>query len=82
MEDFSLAVKACDHAIVVDGKNTKAFFIRAQARLTPKSSSAVDQALAKSDLQLALKNNTDNREAMKLLQKLSNQMKTQRFEDR
>ena len=82
MKDFSLAVKACDHAIVVDGQNTKAFFIRAQARLTPKSSSAVDQALAKSDLQLALKHNTDNREAMKLLQKLSNQMKTQRLKDR
>ena len=63
MNDFQLAIRACDYAIEVDSKNDKSFFLRAQVRLAPKSSGAIEQMFAMSDLQTALKNNPKNNEA-------------------
>eukprot|EP00581_Thalassiosira_minuscula_P006810 CAMPEP_0183707542 /NCGR_PEP_ID=MMETSP0737-20130205/4090_1 /TAXON_ID=385413 /ORGANISM="Thalassiosira miniscula, Strain CCMP1093" /LENGTH=391 /DNA_ID=CAMNT_0025935239 /DNA_START=1004 /DNA_END=2176 /DNA_ORIENTATION=+ len=82
MKDYSLAVKACDYAISVDRRNHKALFIRAKARLAPKSSGVVEQELARSDLRVALRNNPDNKDATKLLRKLNAIMKAQQRNDR
>ena len=73
MQDYSLAVKACDFAIAVsvDTQKDKSFYLRARARLAPKSSGAVDQELAKLDLQMALKHNPGNKATMKQLQNLN-----------
>lgn len=82
MEDFPCAVQACDHALAVDGHNPKALFLRARARLAPRCSGADDQALARSDLQVALEHDPGNREALKLLSTLRQQRKTQQANDR
>lgn len=82
MKDYSLAVKACGHALVVDRKSAKALLIRAQALIVPKNSSVAEQVLARLDLQVVVKNNPSNREAKRLLHKLKNQMKTQRSEEK
>ena len=82
MQDFSLAVKACDFAIAVDTQNDKSFYLRARARLAPKSSGAVDQELAKLDLQTARKHNPGNEATRKQLQKLTKQIKRQKKKDK
>ena len=82
MQDFSLAVKACDFAIAVDTQNDKSFYLRARARLAPKSSGAVDQELAKLDLQRARKHNPENEATRKQLQKLTKQIKRQKKKDK
>ena len=82
MQDFSLAVKACDFAIAVDTQNDKSFYLRARARLAPKSSGAVDQELAKLDLQRARKHNPGNEATRKQLQKLTKQIKRQKKKDK
>jgi len=82
MKDYSLAVKACDHALVVDRKGAKALLIQAQALIAPKNSSVAEQTLARLDLQEVVKNNPGNREAKRLLHGLKNQMKAQRSEER
>jgi hypothetical protein len=82
MNDFSLAVDACDYAIAIDGRNDKTLYLRARARLDPKSSGAVEETLARSDLSMALKINPENREARKLLQRLDSDMKKQRAKNK
>ena len=84
MQDYSLAVQACDFAIAVsvDTQNDKSFYLRARARLAPKSSGAVDQELAKLDLQTALKHNPGNKATMKQLQNLVKQTKRQKMKDK
>ena len=37
MDDYPLAIKACDYAVEVDATNDKEYFIRAKARTLPKS---------------------------------------------
>ncbi|KAL3762521.1 hypothetical protein ACHAW5_008447 [Stephanodiscus triporus] len=82
MNDFSLAVNACDYAIAIDGRNDKTLYLRARARLDPKSSGTVEETLARSDLSMALKINPENREARKLLQRLDCDMKNQRAKNK
>eukprot|EP00957_Ditylum_brightwellii_P119991 9157402-Ditylum_brightwellii.AAC.1 len=50
---FTVCISACDEALSVDKNNAKALYLRAQARITPKSSGAVEQEAALKDLRLA-----------------------------
>lgn len=82
MKDYSLAVKASDFAIAIDECNDKAYYLRAKARLAPKSSGGVEQELAKADLLLILKHNPKNADGKRLLEKLNNQIKMQKLKDK
>lgn len=81
LKDYLLAIQACDYAISVNGRNDKAYFVRARARLTPKSSSWDDQQLARSDLLIALTLNPENREAKDNLSKLIRVMNMQKVKE-
>ena len=82
MNNFFLAVDACDNALAIDGRNDKTFYLRAWARIGPKSSGVVEETLARSDLSSALKINPENREARKLLQRLDSEKKKQRAKEK
>jgi tetratricopeptide (TPR) repeat protein len=82
MDDFSLAVDACGYAMAIDKRNDKAFFLRARARLGPKSSGVVEEKMARMDLSMALEINPDNGEARRLLRGLDSNAKKQRAKDK
>ena len=83
MDDFSLAVVACGYAMAIDERNNdKAFYLRARARLGPKSSGAVEEKLARMDLSMALETNPENIEARRLLRRLDSNAKEQRAKDK
>ena len=52
---FKLAIEACDEALSIDPNNSKALYIRAKARITPKSSGVLEMNEAIGDLEAALK---------------------------
>ncbi len=81
LKDYPLAIQACDYATLVNGRNDKAYFLRAQARLSPKSSGLVDQQLARLDLLMALKLNPENSEAKVKLAMVSRVMRMQKMND-
>lgn len=81
-KDHRAAVKACDCAIGVDRNNDKSFFLRAQARLAPKSASAVDEELAMLDLKAAVTINPNNMQARKHLKELRLRVRSQRTKDK
>ena len=82
MASYTLAIRACDYAIEVDDTNDKSFYLRAKARIAPKSSGATELRFARSDLQIALRNSPNNKEAKKLLQEINTQTKAQRSRDK
>ncbi|KAL7483387.1 hypothetical protein ACHAW6_009038 [Cyclotella cf. meneghiniana] len=82
MKDYNLSVKACDYALLVDGKCDKSFFLRARSRLAPLSSGAVEQEAALRDLEMALRFNPRNNEARKLLRATKIEAKFQRSRDK
>ena len=61
--DYPAAIQACDCAIEIDKANDKAFYLRAKARLAPKSASATDEELAMVDLRTAVMRNPKNKQA-------------------
>jgi tetratricopeptide (TPR) repeat protein len=79
--DFTLAVIACDYSIAISN-NDKAYYLRARARLGPKSSGAKEVTLARNDLTMALACNPTNAEAQKLLSRLDIDAKAQRRKDK
>jgi tetratricopeptide (TPR) repeat protein len=82
MNNFPLAIQACDCAIAIDGRNEKAYYLRSRARTGPKSSGASEETMARDDLLMALNINSDNRDARILLQRLSSDMKEQRANEK
>lgn len=80
--DHRIAVQACDCAIEVDRNNDKSYFLRAQARLAPKSASAVDEELAMVDLKTAVTINPNNKQASKYLKELRLRVRSQRTKDK
>jgi len=74
--------EVCDYAIALDKKNDKAYYLRAQSRLTPVNSGTADQILAKSDLQSALQCNPNNKQAERQLDRLNHQIKQQKIKDK
>jgi len=82
LQDFSLAIEACDYAIAVNEENDKAYYLRAQSRLAPMKSSTAEQVLAKSDLQTALQCNPNNKQARRQLERLNHQIKQQKIKDK
>ena len=81
LHDFTLAVVACDYSIAISN-NDKAYYLRARARLGPKSSGAKEVTLAQNDLSMALACNPTNAVAQKLLSGLDNDAKSQRKKDK
>lgn len=81
LHDFTLAVLACDYSIAISS-NDKAYYLRARARLGPKSSGAKEVMLARNDLTMALACNPTNAEAQKLLSRLDNDAREQRRKDK
>ena len=82
LQDYTLAISACNHALEMDEKNDKAYYLRAQARLAPVNSGTAEQVLAKSDLQTALQCNPHNKQARKQLERLNYQIKQQKIKDK
>jgi len=80
--DNSTAIQACDCAIEIDRANDKSFYLRAQARLAPKSASATDEELARMDLKTAIANNPNNKQSRKQLHELRLRIRTQRSKDK
>lgn len=80
--DHRTAVQACDCAIEVNRENDKSFYLRAQARLAPKSASAIDEELAMMDLRAAITLNPNNKQARKQLNELRLRIRSQRTKDR
>lgn len=81
LKDYPLAMQACDYAISVNGRNDKAYFSRARARLSLKRSGLVDQQLARSDLLMASKLNPENSEAKVKLAMVSRVIRMQKMND-
>jgi len=80
--DHRTAIQACDCAIEVDRKNDKSFYLRAQARIAPKSASAIDEELAMMDLRAAVTINPHNKQARKQLQEARLRIRSQRTLDK
>jgi len=80
--DHRTAIQACDCAIEVDRNNDKSFYLRAQARIAPKSASAIDEELAMMDLRAAVTINPNNKQARKQLQEARLRIKSQRTLDK
>eukprot|EP00985_Skeletonema_marinoi_P009700 scaffold4522_cov145-Skeletonema_marinoi.AAC.6 len=80
--DHRTAIQACDCAIKVDRQNDKSFYLRAQARIAPKSASAIDEELAMMDLRAAVTINPHNKQARKQLQEARLRIRSQRTLDK
>jgi tetratricopeptide (TPR) repeat protein len=80
--DNLTAMQACNCAIEIDRANDKSFYLRAQARLAPKSASATDEELAMMDLNTAIAHNPNNKQARKQFQELRLRIRTQRSKDK
>ena len=80
--DYRTAIQACDCAIKVDRANDKALYLRAQARLAPKSASVIDEELAMIDLRTAVIHNPNNKQARKQFQELRLRVKSHRSKDK
>ena len=80
--DYSSAADACGLAIAIDGRNARAHYLRARARLGPRGAGAAEEDLARSDLSAALEIDPDNGAARRMLRRLDADAREQRARDR
>ncbi|TYZ65318.1 hypothetical protein PybrP1_004071 [[Pythium] brassicae (nom. inval.)] len=82
LKDHATCVRACDDTLLLDPRNVKAYYRRAQALITPVSSGALefDQAIA--SLEKAYGVDPSNKEVRKLLRELKEQKLKQKKLDR
>mmetsp|Transcript_31027 Transcript_31027/g.93056 ORF Transcript_31027/g.93056 Transcript_31027/m.93056 type:complete len:338 (-) Transcript_31027:249-1262(-) len=84
---YRVAVQACDEALILSNETcgkarAKALYLRARARLEPKSAGAAEQELALCDLERATENDPDNETCSKALKTLRRSIKDQGRKDR
>ncbi|DBA00357.1 TPA: hypothetical protein N0F65_000542 [Lagenidium giganteum] len=82
LKEFPICIRACDDTLLLDPRNVKAFYRRALALITPKSSGALEFDQAITDLQQAYNIDPENREVRKLLRELKEQKARQKKLDR
>ncbi|OQS05952.1 hypothetical protein THRCLA_01972 [Thraustotheca clavata] len=82
LNEFPIAIAACNDAIKIDPTCSKAYFRRSQALITPLSSGATEFENALHDLEFALKYDPDNLEIRKLYRRLREEEIKQRKLDK
>lgn len=82
LKEYNTCIRACDDALLIDSQQLKAYYRRALALITPKSSGALEFEQAIVDLEKAYAIDPANRDVRKLLRELKEQKVRQRKLDR
>ena len=64
IENYAVALDACDQSLSIDPKHVRALYLRSKARILPKSSGALEQKMAILDLEAIMKIAPSNNAAM------------------